>query len=45
MAPARVAIVNSKQDLGTYLGVLSQAADVIEDSSPDQTIRELAKAA
>ena len=45
MAPDRVAIVNSRQDLGTYLGVLSQAADVIEDSSPDQTIRELAKAA
>ena len=44
-APGRVAIVKSKQELGTYLGVLSQAADVIEDSSPDQTIRELAKAA
>lgn len=44
-APGRVAIVNSKQDLGTYLGVLSQAADVIEDSSPDQTIRDLARAA
>ena len=41
-APSRVAVVRNKRDLGTYLGVLSQAADVIEDSAPSDAIIRLA---
>lgn len=44
-APARVAVVHNKKDLGTYLGVLSQAAEVIEDDVSDASIIKLAKAA
>jgi hypothetical protein len=44
-APARVAIVHNKQEFGTYLQVLSQSANVIEDAVSDSTIVRLAKAA
>ena len=44
-APQRVAIVRSKKDLGTYLGVLSQAASVLEDSAPNDAIIKLVEAA
>jgi hypothetical protein len=38
-APARVAVVENKSDLGTYLGVLTQSASVIEIAANDDTIR------
>jgi hypothetical protein len=44
-APNRVAVVSRKQDFGTYLGLLSQAADVIDKSVPDKTYIRLAEAA
>jgi hypothetical protein len=44
-APARVAVVHNKQEFGTYLQVLSQAANVIDDDVPDSTIVRLARAA
>lgn len=44
-APKRVVMVRSKEDLGTYLGVLSQAANVIEVSVEDSSVRRLAEAA
>jgi len=44
-APTRIAVVHSKRELGTYLGVLSQAATVIEDSTPDKSLVQLADAA
>ena len=40
--PNRVAVVGRKEDLGTLLGVLSQAASVVTRSVPDQTIKRLA---
>lgn len=41
-APRRVAVVARKADFGTYLGVLSQAADVVAKDVSDTTIRRLA---
>ena len=40
--PRRVIVVRKKDDFGTYLGVLSQAADVVGRDVPDSTIRKLA---
>jgi len=40
--PNRVAVVENKERLGTYLGVLSQAADVITRDAPDKTLKRLA---
>jgi hypothetical protein len=40
--PNRVAVVENKERLGTYLGVLSQAADVITRDVPDRTLQRLA---
>ena len=40
--PNRVAVVENKERLGTYLGVLSQAADVITRDAPDRTLKRLA---
>jgi hypothetical protein len=44
-SPARVAVVHNKQEFGTYLQVLSQSANVIDDDVADSTIIRLAKAA
>ncbi len=44
-APGRVAMVHNKKDFGTYLAVLSQSANVIDDDAADSTILRLAKAA
>jgi hypothetical protein len=44
-APARVAVVHNKKEFGTLLGVLSQAASVVDDDVPDETIHRLAEAA
>jgi hypothetical protein len=43
--PKRIAVVRSKEELKTYLGVLSQAANVIESDASDATIAKLARAA
>lgn len=43
--PQRVAVVNQKSEFGTYLGLLSQAAHVIDRSVPDRTYIRLAEAA
>jgi hypothetical protein len=43
--PNRVAVVSDKNEFGTYLGVLSMDANVIEHSAPDQTYIKLAEAA
>lgn len=43
--PARVAVVDQKSAFGTYLGVLSLDASVIEQDVPDDTLRRLAEAA
>ena len=40
--PNRVAVVGNKDMLGTYLGVLSQAANVITRDVPDSTLKRLA---
>jgi hypothetical protein len=40
--PRRVIVVRSKDDFGTYLGVLSQAADVVSRDVPDSTLKKLA---
>jgi hypothetical protein len=40
--PNRVAVVESKERMGTYLGVLSQAASVISRDAPDRTLQRLA---
>jgi len=40
--PNRVAVVRDKEDLGTWLNVLAQSADVIQFSVPDTTIRRFA---
>ena len=40
--PGRVVVVRRKDDFGTYLSVLSQAADVIARDVPDSTLRRLA---
>ncbi len=44
-APNRVAVVQSKSDMGTLLGVLAQSAQVIEEAAPDDLIRRIAEAA
>jgi hypothetical protein len=44
-APTRVAVVHKKGEFGTYLSVLSQAASVIDEDVPDDTLIRLAKAA
>lgn len=42
--PLRIASVNHREELGSMLGVLSQAANVIESDTPDSTIRQLVAA-
>jgi len=44
-APTRVAVVHHKSEFGNYLGILSQAANVIDDDAPNETIKRLARAA
>ncbi len=44
-APARVAVVHNKKEFGTLLGVLSQAASVVDDDVSDETIHRLAEVA
>lgn len=44
-APARVAVVHKKEEFGTYLSVLSQAANVVDDTVADDVLVKLAKAA
>ncbi len=45
LPPHRVAVTHDKDRFGTFLGVLSQTADVINDNVPDRTYRQLALAA
>jgi hypothetical protein len=42
--PNRVAVVRSKEEMGTYLSVVAQAADVITRDAPSQTLVKLAAA-
>lgn len=44
-APARVAVVRKKENLGTRLGVLSSAAKVVEEDVPDDTYKGILQAA
>lgn len=44
-APKRVAAVRASAELGSMLGVLSQAASVVEDTTSDDAFIRLAKAA
>lgn len=44
-SPRRFAVVKNKKELGTYLNVLSQTANVIEDTLTDDKIAELTLAA
>jgi len=44
-APRRVAVVPDREVLGSMLGVLSQAASVVEDSTTDATLLRVALAA
>jgi hypothetical protein len=44
-APIRIAMVKKKADLGTYLGVLAQAANVVEQDISDTVLHRLAEAA
>ena len=44
-APDRVAVVKNKGQFGTYLAVLSQAAEVIDNGVPDSVLTRLAHAA
>ena len=44
-APGRVAVVTSKKELGTYLGVLTNSADVIERRAEDRVYQRLLEAA
>jgi hypothetical protein len=43
--PQRIAVVKKKAELGNYLNVLSQSANVIEYEVPDATLIRLAEAA
>ena len=43
--PQRIAVVKVKDELGNYLNLLRQAADVVEYKVPDETIIKLAKVA
>lgn len=40
--PKAIAVVESKKAMGSYLGMLSQAANVIETTAPDKLIEQLA---
>jgi hypothetical protein len=44
-APTRVVVVPTKKEMGTFLGVLSQSAKVIDESASDEAILSLVKAA
>jgi len=44
-APNRVAVVQKKNEFGTYLNVLAQSAQVVDESIPNETILRLSKAA
>lgn len=44
-APGRVAVIGKKREYGTFIGVLSQAASVVEEDVSDAAILRLAKAA
>jgi hypothetical protein len=44
-APRRFAVVRNKAELGTFLNVLSQHSNVIEESMADVDIVRLAEAA
>jgi hypothetical protein len=44
-APQRIAVVKQKEELGNYLNVLRQSADVVEYKVSDETIIKLAKVA
>lgn len=44
-APSRIAVVESAAAFNTYLGVLSQSANVIEGKASDEVYQELADAA
>jgi hypothetical protein len=44
-APSRIAVVHKKKEFGTYLGVLSQAANVVDEDVSDDTIVRLSEAA
>lgn len=41
--PNRVAVMSKKDELGTYLGVLSMDASVIERNAPDEVFIRLAE--
>jgi len=43
--PNRIAVVHEKRDFGTLLGVLTQAASVIDDTVSDEALLRLAKVA
>jgi hypothetical protein len=43
--PQRIAVVKQKDELGNYLNLLRQAADVVEYKVSDETIIKLAKVA
>lgn len=43
--PARIAVVKSKEAMGTRLSLVASAAVVVEESVPDQTLESLATAA
>jgi hypothetical protein len=43
--PVAIAVVRKKKELGTYLGLLSQTANVIETDVTDERITQLTKAA
>jgi len=40
-APSRIAVVESKANLGTLLGVLSQSASVVEENIPNSRLQQL----
>jgi hypothetical protein len=44
-APARIAVVRSKQEMGTRLNVIAGTAKVVEEDVSDQTLVRLARAA
>ncbi len=44
-APARIVVIRKKAEFGPWLGLLSQAASVIDAEVPNATLRKLAEAA
>jgi len=40
--PLAVAVVRNRSEMGEYIGILAQAANVIEANAPEETIRKLA---